>query len=144
MKAICTKYHAASNSRGARICAFTGTKGQRLFLKIPVEMPDNQLHAWAARKLCERMKWSTDLIGGGFPDNSMVWVFANSPDRTLRQFTVEIIARNRGALGVCSEIRTYTLAALDHADARTKAIERGHKEGLELVAVNHAKEIERW
>ena len=35
-------------------------------------------HGRLARRLCDKMGWKGELIGGGFPDGTMVWVFAQS------------------------------------------------------------------
>jgi len=81
MKAIRTRYHGPSSIRGSRISASTGEKGQKVVISYPDELNSSDAHALVARKLVNKMKWSGDLIGGGFPDGTMVWVFTNSPDR---------------------------------------------------------------
>jgi hypothetical protein len=87
MKAIRTKYHGPTNTGPARLSATTGEKGQRLIIsrwKVPDSFDTgmgNGLHAYVARALCDKMGWNKPLIGGGFPDGTMVWVFAESGDR---------------------------------------------------------------
>ena len=87
MKAIRTTYHGATDHKPSRISATTGEAGQRIIISrdsVPSEFDTgigNGAHGYAARKLCEKMGWTKPLIGGGFPDGSMVWVFENSLDR---------------------------------------------------------------
>lgn len=140
MKAIRTQYHGPTDRRGSRISATSGEKGQRVYLSDWGSLTTSGGHAMAAKRLCEKMGWPTDLIGGGFPDGSMVWVFAKSPDRTARWFIVEIEARLQGSLGVSSEKRTYPCEAVDHSHAREMAITYAHKCGLEHVRVLAAVE----
>ena len=72
MKAIRTKYYGAGNVRGARIIAATGERGH------PHELNSDKAHAKAARQLADKFNWRGELIGGSFPDGTMVWVFADS------------------------------------------------------------------
>lgn len=81
MKAIRTKYYGPGNVRGSRIIATTGERGQRISIPYPHELNSEKAHALAARMLCNQYQWSGELIGGGFPDGTMVWVFAQSSDR---------------------------------------------------------------
>lgn len=87
MKAIRTKYHGATNTKPARLSATTGEAGQRIMISRHA-VPDafdtgmgNGLHAYVARQLADKFGWNKQLIGGGFPDGTMVWVFADSNDR---------------------------------------------------------------
>ena len=75
MKAIRTKYIGPSNIRGSRISATSGEKGQRVVLSYDDAVNSDENHAKAARSLCDKMGWPYAMIGGGFPDGSMVWVF---------------------------------------------------------------------
>lgn len=143
MKAIKTQYHGPTDRRGSRISASTGEKGQRIFLSEWGSLTVSQGMALAADKLCEKMGWPRDMVGGGFPDGSMVWVFAASPDRTLRSFVVQFTARQHGALGVATENRTYPTLATCHSDAREKAIRYAHSCGLEHVSIIAAVEQDR-
>ena len=69
MKAIVTKYYGATNHRGARIVARAeGVKEQSI--PYPYELSGEAVHREAAVKLCVRMGWSTELCGGGLPDQS--------------------------------------------------------------------------
>jgi hypothetical protein len=80
MKAIRTKYIGPSNVKGSRLSATTGERGQRLIMSWPSELNSGEAHARGARALADKMGWKTELIGGGFPDGTMVWVFKTSPD----------------------------------------------------------------
>lgn len=82
MKAIKTQYHGPTERRGSRISASTGEKGQRVFLSEWGGLNMNRAHALAAWTLCNKMGWPVDMVGGGFPDGSMVWVFSGSDKLT--------------------------------------------------------------
>lgn len=140
MKAIKTQYLGPTNTRGSRILASTGEKGQRLYLAEWGSLSIGAAQALAALRLCEKMGWPLDMVGGGFPDGTMAWVFASSPDRTLRSFVVQFEARLRGALGVPAERGAYPCHAVDHAHAREQAIDHAHKQGLEHVTIIAAVE----
>lgn len=91
MKAIRTYYLPMTNHKPQRIVATTGERGQKLCLStfscedkarasgVYIGNP----HQMAARLLCRRYNWDKELIGGGFPDGSMVWVF-NDPQNLDR------------------------------------------------------------
>ena len=82
MKAIKTKYLGPGNVRGSRVKATTGEKGQTVILSWDNRLSGTESnHAAAARALANKFGWTGELIGGGFPDGSMVWVFAQAPDR---------------------------------------------------------------
>lgn len=82
MKAIRTKYIGATNFKPSRIVAESGEKGQRVIASFgSLNSSDNVAHGMMARRLCDKMGWKGELIGGGFPDGTMVWVFADSMDR---------------------------------------------------------------
>jgi hypothetical protein len=87
MKAIRTKHHGPTDTKPARLSATTGERGQTIIFsrhKIPDKYDSgmgNGLHAYAARQLADKYGWNGELIGGGFPDGTMVWVFAESMDR---------------------------------------------------------------
>jgi len=141
MKAIRTLYHGPTERRGSRISASTGERGQRIFLSDWGSMNVSEGHALAARKLCEKMDWYTDMIGGAFPDGSMVWVFAASHDRTIRRFQVKISAKLPGALGIPSERREYWINGVGAGEVRSLAIDRAITvDNLEHVTVISAEE----
>lgn len=81
MKAIRTTYHGPTNTKGSRYSATTGERRQRVSAASSYDLNAEQNHAFVARKLANSFGWKGVLIGGGFPDGTMVWVFANSKDR---------------------------------------------------------------
>lgn len=89
MKAIVTKYHGPTNTRGSRISA-QDSDGNRISIPYPHELNGDDCHALAAAALCRKMGWPGELIGGG-TRTGCVFVFADS-DR----YTIEPFARVRG------------------------------------------------
>ena len=79
MKAIRTTYLGPTDTKPSRIKASTGE--QSIIVSYSHELTSDGEHGRAARMLADKYAWKGDLIGGGFPDGSMVWVFADSPDR---------------------------------------------------------------
>jgi hypothetical protein len=77
MKAIQTKYHKATNTRGSRISA-TAEGGHRVNIPYPNELSGEACHAAAAIELCRKLQWVGDLIGGGLPNGDYCFVFAKS------------------------------------------------------------------
>lgn len=75
MKAIQTKYHGPTNTRGSRIRA-TDRDGHSVTIPYPHELSAEEGHRLAAKKLCEKMNWRGELATGGFPD-SYVHVFVS-------------------------------------------------------------------
>lgn len=81
MKVIRTKYIGPTSVKGSRVSASTGETGQRIILDWPYELNPTKAHAKAARALCTKLGWdgpNYELVGGGFPDGTMVWVFTCS------------------------------------------------------------------
>ena len=66
MKAIVTKYLPATTCKGSRIKA--SAEGVPSVI-ISYSHSGNE-HREAALELCKRVKWPTDLISGGMPDQS--------------------------------------------------------------------------
>lgn len=81
MKAILTKCVSCSNTKPTRIKAYT--EGGNSIMVSWSECDGNgdrtqgQAHMYAARKLCNKMKWEGKLIGGGTP-TGYCFVFQNS------------------------------------------------------------------
>ena len=75
MKAILTKYHGATNTRGSRISA-TAEGGNRITIPYPHELSGEAVHAAAAIALCQKMGWVGPLIGGGLPNGNYCFCFA--------------------------------------------------------------------
>lgn len=69
MRAIVTKYHGPTNTRGSRIIARAeGVKP--LPIPYPHELSGEACHRAAAVALCIRQGWPTELASGGLPDQS--------------------------------------------------------------------------
>ena len=65
MVAIITKYIGPTNTRGARIKAYTG-KGQSVTIAYPyLAGGDGASHETAARALMSKMGWDFELVQGG-------------------------------------------------------------------------------
>ena len=73
MKAIKTTYLGPTNFRGARIVA-TDCDKNRIVLPYQDMLGSDENHERAARALCEKMNWNTNLKMGGFK-NFNVHVF---------------------------------------------------------------------
>ena len=73
MKAIRTKYHGPTNTRGSRISA-TDEDGNRVSVSYDYALSGEAVHRAAADALCAKMNWTGDLIGGSLK-NGYVFVF---------------------------------------------------------------------
>jgi hypothetical protein len=74
MKAIRTKYHGATDTRGSRISA-SDEDGNRVSIPYPHELGGENCHRKAADALCAKMGWTGELIGGALKDGyAFVWV----------------------------------------------------------------------
>jgi len=73
MKAIQTKFHGPTNTKGSRYSASDGD-GNRVILSANYALNPDENHKAAALALCAKMHWSQPLIGGGYR-NCMYWVF---------------------------------------------------------------------
>lgn len=78
MIAITTKYLSPTNSRGARIKAFT-SNGHQLTIGYPYDLNPTEAHAKAAVTLARRMGWTYGgkLVSGGIK-GGYVFVFTQS------------------------------------------------------------------
>jgi hypothetical protein len=63
MKAITTKYHGATDTRGSRLSA-TDSDGNRVSIPYPHEFSGEECHLQAAFALCRKMDWTGELYGG--------------------------------------------------------------------------------
>ena len=83
MKAILTKIIPCTNTKPTRIKAYT-EGGNSLILSWSTcddeGRTQGQAHLFAARKLCDKLKWEGVLIGGGTIEG-YCFTFANSPIR---------------------------------------------------------------
>ena len=74
-QAISTKFFGASNTKGARIQAKTGS-GKKAYFDYTYELNTEGEHRRAAELMAEKMGWKGELIGGG-TEEGFVWVFLN-------------------------------------------------------------------
>ena len=63
MKAIFTKYHGPTNTRGSRISA-ADSDGNRVSISYPHHLSGEDVHRKAAIALCQKMNWRCALVGG--------------------------------------------------------------------------------
>jgi len=73
MKAILTKYHGPTNTRGSKISA-SDEDGNRIIISYPYELSGEAVHRKAADALCEKMGWQGRLVGGSLK-NGYVFCF---------------------------------------------------------------------
>lgn len=75
MKAISTKYHGPTNTRGSRITA-TDEDGNRVSISYPYDLSGEAVHRKAAETLKAKMGWKGKLVGGSLK-NGYVFVFVS-------------------------------------------------------------------
>jgi hypothetical protein len=63
MKAIVTKYHGPTNTRGSRVTA-SDCDGNRVTVSYDCSLISERAHAKAAIALCKKMGWYGDLQSG--------------------------------------------------------------------------------
>lgn len=63
MKAIVTKYHGPTNTRGSRITA-SDEDSNKITISYPYELSGEAVHRAAAQALCDKMGWRGMLVGG--------------------------------------------------------------------------------
>lgn len=81
MQAITTKYFGPTAKKGARIRASAGNgKGMSLTIDFPHHLRGSEVHAEAARALCDKLGWAGRMYGGRIWNGAYVWV---TPDRDL-------------------------------------------------------------
>jgi len=73
MKAITTKFHGPTNTRGSRISA-SDEDGNRIIMSADHSLSQYGRHDAAARALCLKMKWEGCLMRGGVKGGN-VYVF---------------------------------------------------------------------
>jgi hypothetical protein len=74
VKAITTKYHGPTNTRGSRVSA-SDEDGNKVSIPYPHELSGEPVHRAAADALLKKMKWDGQLVGGS-TSNGYVFVFA--------------------------------------------------------------------
>lgn len=62
-KVIETKFIPATNNKGTRIAAFDNNKN-RVVIGYPHELSGVECHHLAAQRLCAKMSWPGELVGG--------------------------------------------------------------------------------
>lgn len=79
VQTIHTRYHGATNTKGARISA-TASGGKRIVRAYDhaFDAPNN--HANAAQALAEQLRWNGLMVMGADNANGYVFVFANNAD----------------------------------------------------------------
>lgn len=73
MKAISTRYHGPTNTRGSRISA-SDLDGNRVSIPYPHELSGEAVHRAAAEALMAKMQWTGQIIGGAVK-HGYVFVF---------------------------------------------------------------------
>ena len=74
MKAITTKYHGATNTRGSRISAQDENRN-RVSLAYDDELSSDENHDAAALALCHKMNWKRHNLVRGHEKRGNVYVF---------------------------------------------------------------------
>ena len=92
MKAITTKFHGPTNTRGSRYSA-TDSDGNRVSLATEFELDSTGNHERAAKALCVKMGWVQYPLMGGGTKNGCVFVFDAHHNRT--RFSEEEIEAGR-------------------------------------------------
>ena len=78
MKAILTKYHGATDTRGARITA-SDCDGNRCSVPYDHSLNADGNHRAAAAELCLRFKWHGQLVSGGLGNKGTAHVWVDDP-----------------------------------------------------------------
>lgn len=74
MKAILTKYHSPTNTKGSRISAHAeGVKS--IYRSFDYTVNQEDLYKNVAIELCKIYDWPTDLLSGSLPNGDVVFVF---------------------------------------------------------------------
>lgn len=73
MKAITTKYHGPTNTKGSRVSA-TDSDGNKVIVSYDSSLDSENAHAQAVVKLCKNMNWHGALIVGSIKSGYVfVW-----------------------------------------------------------------------
>lgn len=76
MKAIITKFHGPTNTKGARYSAFDSDRN-RVIVSIDYALSSEQNHDRAALALCQKLGWTGELCSGGIRSGN-VYVFTGA------------------------------------------------------------------
>lgn len=88
MKAITTKYHGATDTRGARISA-SDLDGNRATVAYRHDLNGEEVHRQAVIALCTRLSWSGRLAHGSIAHGNYVYVWLDVKHDDIRNsFTV--------------------------------------------------------
>lgn len=82
MKAIITKYHGPTNTRGSRIWA-SDCDGNRASVAYDDGAGSESGHFQAVRALCRKMDWRGKLVCGSLRGSQLVWVWVFEGNSTL-------------------------------------------------------------
>lgn len=77
MKAIITKYHGPTNTKGSRISA-RDSDGHRVYISRECDLHIEDSHKAAAIALCKKMNWHGKLVGGDFGPDERVFAWLTS------------------------------------------------------------------
>lgn len=92
MKAITTKFHGPTNTRGSRYSA-SDKDGNHISISTAFEVDSCENHERAARALCVKMGWVQYPLMSGALKNGYVFVFDAHHNRV--RFTEEEIEQGR-------------------------------------------------
>jgi hypothetical protein len=85
MKAIVTKYHGPTNTKGSRISA-TDSDNNRVYVSRDCALHIEDSHKDAAIALCKKMNWHGKLVAGDFGPDRRIFVWFTSDSANF--FTV--------------------------------------------------------
>jgi hypothetical protein len=123
MKAITTKYHGPTDTRGSRIAA-TDEDGNRITISYPYELSGEAVHRAAADALCAKMNWTGRLTGASLK-RGYVFVFASTSDAVVRLMAALTRGGKFRGNPYCSD---DVMAVL-----REIAVERGRKDPADAL-----------
>jgi hypothetical protein len=124
MKAILTKFHGATDTRGSRIAA-SDEDGNRITIPYPYELSGEDVHQKAAQALCTKMGWNGRLTGASLK-NGYVFVFTETSDAVIRLMAALTRGGKHRGNPYCSE---EVMAVL-----REIAAERGRKDPYDALS----------
>jgi hypothetical protein len=120
MKAIVTKYHGPTNTRGSRITA-SDEDGNRITIPYPYELSGEAVHRKAAEALCSKMGWRGSLVAGSLK-NGYVFVFAE--DEKQVRCSVRYFAAGGRDERQCPELADEVCARCGHGSCEGHISER--------------------
>ena len=130
MKAITTRYLGCTDTKGSRFVATT-EGGNRITISYDYSLNAEENHKRVALALCDKMKWSKDIIGGG-TDKGYVWVF-NTPNQTIAELKDKLCNSKKTT-------RAYHLAlteANDKLSKRNQIIQQKSNDCCKLIELRN-------